>query len=288
MRAPRSLTIFALLAATAAGCAAISGLDKLEKVECTDDCEAGAGDASHDVTVGDGQPDGPGADVTTDTTGDAGDAGDAVTFDGGDAGDSSIDARDADADAPADAPNDAPDADASDAPVDTGCGATNTITNCGACGNACNQTNNTNRTCNGTSCGYTCIAGRSDCNAATAPDLDGCECATPGCCAGSTCQSTHQNGVGQSFYDCVAVGTYNQPQAMEACVAFTGNAGQCTNAGCLAPDGGPSGNVVCSSGSPTSCVCWQYDALFAGHLFNSGMAGLGNCFCPGGGNPSWN
>ena len=115
----------------------------------------------------------------------------------------------------------------------------------------------------------------------TAPDLLGCECATPGCCAGNSCQTTHSNGVGQSFYDCLPLDTFNQTQALAACTAFTGNQAQCTGAGCLAPDGGPSGNVVCSSASPTDCVCWQYDAPFAGRYYNSGMPGNANCFCPG-------
>jgi len=41
------------------------------------------------------------------------------------------------------------------------------------------------------------------------PNTNGCECATPGCCPGALCQNTHANGVGDSFYDCVAVGTHD-------------------------------------------------------------------------------
>ena len=34
------------------------------------------------------------------------------------------------------------------------------------------------------------------------------------CCA-TSCQTTHSNGAGQSFYDCVPLGTYNLTQAQK-------------------------------------------------------------------------
>jgi cohesin domain-containing protein len=80
----------------------------------------------------------------------------------------------------------------------------NTVTNCGGCGNICNQNNSSSASCNGMTCLYTCKAGFGDCNAA-APDTDGCEtpldtaancgacanaCAPGATCTGGACVST--------------------------------------------------------------------------------------------------
>jgi len=276
----------AISAALAAGCAAISGLDKLEKVDCTSDCEAGV-DASNDVTIDARADMNAGDDAPGDTTiGEAGDGG---------ATDSPADApadspNDAPADSPNDAPNDAPADSPADAPPDGGsdCGATNTIQNCGACGNVCNNTNNTNRACSGTACLYTCIGGRSDCNSSIGANTDGCECATPGCC-GTGCQTTHDNGTGQNFYDCIARDTYTQTEATSACAAYANdNAGNCAPATCLGLDGGATGSVVCSSGlTSKDCVCWMFDGGNAGHIANPPDAGT-TCYCPAGvGWPAW-
>lgn len=284
MRPIRLLTSLAIFAATAAGCAAISGLDQLEKIDCTVDCEAGGAtnDATNDVTIGDARNDIGMNDVAVDSTDlDAGiDTGvDSATDSATDARDGAVDAP---GDSPADAPPDAP-------PVDGGCGPTNTATNCGACGNACNTTTNTVRACGGgTSCLYTCNSGRADCNAATAPNLDGCECATTTCC-GTACQTQHDNGLGNTFYDCVASGTYNVAQATEACVAFTNDAAQCNaNFFCTAgADGGVIAQLVCSDTSPTACACWTYSGVAVGHVANSGLTGPLNCQCPQTSHPMW-
>ena len=273
VRPIRLLTSLAIFAATAAGCAAISGLDQLEKVDCTAGCEAGAGDVTNDVTIGDARNDIGMNDVGIDSTDiDSGiDTGvDSATDSATDAPDGAVDAP---SDSAVDAPPDAP-------PVDGGCGPTNTATNCGACGNACNLTTSVGSpACNGTKCLYgTCNTGRSDCNAATAPDLDGCECATPSCCAGGACAITHDNGIGNAFYDCAALNTYDQTQAMEACVAQTGNATLCTLASCIV-DSGPTPMVVCSSGLVSNCTCWVYTGgTTTGHLYKSNIAN--SCFCP--------
>jgi hypothetical protein len=159
----------------------------------------------------------------------------------------------------------------------------NTVTNCSGCGITCDSATNSTRTCNGTSCGYTCNAGRADCNLATAPNVDGCECGTPGCC-GTGCQTTHSNGVGQSFYDCVTVGTYDQTQAQEACVAFTGNAAQCSVFTC----GGNSNTSMCSDTSPTRCDCWGFGGTQKGKVHAGPGAGASNCFCIVAADPIWN
>ena len=75
----------------------------------------------------------------------------------------------------------------------------NTVTNCSACGSSCNPDHATGVTCNGATCKYaSCAAGYADCNAATAPDTDGCETPTntvtncSGC--GDACDTKHSAG----------------------------------------------------------------------------------------------
>jgi hypothetical protein len=168
---------------------------------------------------------------------------------------------------------------------------TTTTTNCGGCGNACGtlhvQTANT--TCTGGACSYMCAAGYSNCNQ-TAPNTGGCECATPGCCMGtggsaSTCQVTHNNGVGltalglgQSFYDCTAVDTYNATQAAAACYARFGTAGKCIAQACP----GQPNYYVCDSDSAGKCVstCWAFGGSLKGLV--------ADCSCPGVSYGPWN
>lgn len=157
---------------------------------------------------------------------------------------------------------------------------------CGACMQACNTLTGAAK-CDGTSCSYNCNAGRIDCNAATAPDTDGCECATPGCCDGA-CQTTHSNGTGQSFYDCNAPGTHTAAAAAAACVAFGGGSSCKTSSVCC---GGLSAlglclattdNSVCGSAGGT-CHCWQYSGTNPGTVQNGCSA-----TCGAGGDPTWN
>ena len=235
-------------ALVASGCAAITGLDQYVK---------GGADASSDAiadqTVSDVvHPDAP----TTDSGNDS-----SPPEDGGDAGpvqDGGGDAEDA-----GDAGNDAGDA---------GCGPVNTINNCSACGAQCDTTNASNTACNGTTCVYQCKSGFSNCDAA-APDLNGCECPTPTCC-GAGCATTHSNGVGQSFYDCVDAGTYDQTQAAKACTAYTNNQFACSLATCTNDAGDP---LMCGNPDGGGCACWAYGGSANGHVHLSGNT---SCFCP--------
>jgi len=60
--------------------------------------------------------------------------------------------------------------------AEAGCGPTNTVANCAACGNACDTTHSTGTSCNGVSCQYSgCASGWGDCVGAGGLDLDGCE-----------------------------------------------------------------------------------------------------------------
>jgi hypothetical protein len=125
--------------------------------------------------------------------------------------------------------------------------------------------------CNGTTCQYVSgVNGYSDCDK-TAPDTNGCECATPGCC-GSSCQTSHDNGVGQTFYDCNPQGTITIGSATEACVAHAltvgGKAADCMG-GWFCPD--PMMPIeVCYSSTANfnNCTdyCWIYTGSLAGYV----------------------
>jgi hypothetical protein len=187
-------------------------------------------------------------------------------------------------------------ADCNKTPPDThGCNTSlSSVLNCGMCGRACDSTWGT-PSCDGEACSYVCNVGRANCNT-TPPNIDGCECATPGCCDGGVCQTTHSNGVSggvaQSFYDCIARGTYDQVQAGKACAAFTGTSTQCTVStaslclGGLLGGQGVSASSVCSSGAAT-CYCWQYSGPNQGKVQT--ITGACTATCGGSGSdPQWN
>jgi hypothetical protein len=150
---------------------------------------------------------------------------------------------------------------------------------CGACGQACDTLHSVGASCVGASCQYAgCTAGWLDCDAA-GTNVDGCECPTPGCC-GAACQSTHHDGLGHTYYDCVAAGTYDREQATEACAAFTGDATLCHAATACNPT-----KTVCSDGGP-SCACWSWSGPVSGHVEDSGQPAPA-CPCPSANSPTW-
>jgi len=163
-------------------------------------------------------------------------------------------------------------------------------TSCGACGNSCNTKTGAAK-CNGSTCSYTCNAGSSDCNAATAPDTDGCECPTPGCCAGAKCQTTHANGVGAAYYDCIAKGTYTAAEATEACEASAGS-GHCTGSSkCCALSAlglcvGATASSVCGIVG-AACYCWQYGGNLPGTVQRESPSAC-TATCGASGDPGWN
>jgi len=270
-----------LLPASLGGCAGLSGLSQYGIDDCADGCDAApsadaANDATSDAT----------RDATNDATNDAMEAGDEVRD--GPSGDqeSTETGHDAGSDAGSDAKY--------DAPVDTGtpatdCGATDTVSNCSACGVACNPANGSGPMCNGTTCSYTCNAGHADCNAATPPDSDGCECAAAtqasqgtvgGCCSGA-CQTQHSNGIGGTFFDCNPADTYTAATALEACTAFTGDVTKCSSLTCHGSGGGA---VICSQGASV-CDCWQYQGTLTGHVDVNSTT---TCYCAIASDPTWN
>jgi len=241
----------ALVVLATSGCATIAGVDQFSEGPCAGgDCDGSVLDAGLDVTT-DGKPP----------------------------------PNDAMIDAPADqSGNDASDGgtknDASDAGGGSDCGATNTITNCSGCGLACDVLTSNSPVCNGVTCGYgSCHSGWADCNT-SAPNTDGCECNTPACC-GSSCQTSHSNGIGGTYYDCTAKSTYNSTQATEACGVYTGSQSSCTTLGCTGPG---SNQVVCGT-TGGICVCWDYSGTNVGHVTTSPSS---SCYCPASTDPSWN
>jgi hypothetical protein len=190
----------------------------------------------------------------------------------------------------ADCSKTAPDLDGCETP-------TTTTTNCGGCGRLCNSTNTTaaNLSCSGTgTCNSACNVGFVNCNQPAAPSTDdGCECAGNGCC-GTGCQTSHNNGVGQKFYDCAPLGTYNVTQATEAAAAATSQPGSTTLASC--GTGASVQSVLCKvvtfSTTTGACTCWTYAATGTyastlGLVYTTTTAGCG-CPNPGVGNPTWN
>ena len=154
---------------------------------------------------------------------------------------------------------------------------------CGMCGRACNTMTGT-ATCDGTTCSYTCNAGRANCNTGP-PNTGGCECATPSCC-GTICQTIHVNGVGQNYYDCDALKTYDETHAQRACAAFSGSGSQCTKSTsglCLSLS--LSAQSVCSTGA-AACDCWQFAGPNQGTVQR--VTGACTAACGTSGDPAWN
>jgi hypothetical protein len=155
------------------------------------------------------------------------------------------------------------------------------IKNCGACGVVCGALHASSAVCSSGHCAYTCEAGFSNCDQ-TGANSTGCECATPGCC-GNSCQVTHQNGVGQSYYSCDPLGTpgnastYSLAMAQGARAAWT--AGTDSSGTC------PGSSNTVSRVTATQCAMWSYSGTLAGHVF---VSAPNECFCPLATDPTWN
>jgi hypothetical protein len=160
----------------------------------------------------------------------------------------------------------------------------NTITRCTGCNTRCDVTHSLGASCGVGGCAYTgCVPGWTSCNMAP-PNAQGCACNTPGCC-GSNCQTTHADGLGDSFYDCQPLGTHTQAQATAACAAFTGNVAECSVFTCTDATMGP---LICSDLSATTCACWSYGGGNVGRVFDAMSPGAASCACPLTTDQSWN
>jgi hypothetical protein len=105
----------------------------------------------------------------------------------------------------------------------------------------------------------------------TAPNTNGCECATPACC-GANCQTAHSNGVGQTFYDCNPTGTFTIASATEACVAYAltvgGVAADCFGGWFCPTPSMPIEVCYSSTANFNNCTtyCWIYTGSLVGHV----------------------
>jgi hypothetical protein len=95
-------------------------------------------------------------------------------------------------------------------------------------------------------------------------------CAGTGCC-GDSCQTTHSNGLGQSFYDCNPLGTLTLASATAAANAWDiGTASFDMSATC---GGGCYGRQTASA-----CAVWCYSGSFTGKVSRNDINNA--CLCP--------
>jgi hypothetical protein len=93
----------------------------------------------------------------------------------------------------------------------------------------------------------------------------------------SCAQHTHSNGLGQTWVDCVALGTYNSAQAMKACTASY----PATSCKTIASGGDCYGKAIVYTGNYTYFV---YAGTYQGQVVLPG----GNCVVASNGTASWN
>jgi hypothetical protein len=138
--------------------------------------------------------------------------------------------------------------------------------NCGTCGHACGA----GQVCSGGTC--SCTAGVT-CGPACCPAGAACACS-----GGTACQTRHDNGLGQFFYDCNPLNTWTPATAQEAATAWNPG-GSATVPACL--------NCLAWQ-TATQCATWCYaGSSFPGQAtVNTSMNA---CLCPPGPGPvsSW-
>jgi hypothetical protein len=110
---------------------------------------------------------------------------------------------------------------------------------------------------------------------------------TPSCC-GTSCQTTHNNGLGEPYYDCSPLGTpglpstYTATMASEARTAWpnagTDNMGTCGN--------GANASACIGRATAGSCAVWCYTKGLAGYVHLNLVNN--QCYCPTTSDPSWN
>jgi hypothetical protein len=278
-------------------CAALSDLGSYSN--CTDDCDASGSTARDDATnvvpaddaMQPVQTDDQSLPEETGPVGDDGEGGedagespDGTTTEDHDSGHDEVEAA-----APVDAGTDvgttaeAGPAHDSGATGDGGCASTNSTHNCGACGVACDTTTGT-PTCNGVSCGYMCATNKIDCNFASAPDTDGCECAGTACC-GNVCETAHASGIPSpaNYYNCSATGNSTLIEATAVCLGVGG--GGCTAQTATCPlFTGVMTSAVCGTVANT-CYCWVYSGTNSGTVSS---VPFGPCNIPCQSGTAWN
>lgn len=133
----------------------------------------------------------------------------------------------------------------------------------------------------------TCKPGTTQCAGGTQPQT----CSASGAWQDSA-PVTHHNGMGQTWQDCVPLGTYNATQAMAACNAYAAaHATSCASAGCLLPPG------TCLSSSMYNAACGGDPDIMWTYATGTSLTGVGHVAntvttsspggCPTSQDPSW-
>jgi hypothetical protein len=149
------------------------------------------------------------------------------------------------------------------------------VHNCGSVGNDVSGPPNAIGSCtNGAALIVSCHAGWYDVDQLV---TDGCESRLPGC------ESVlHHDGLGQTFYDCTALGAYSATLAQEAANAWAAGHGNVTVnvVTCTSGDLG----VVAGDGS--TWAVWIYQGTATGHV-SSGPGTVSAATCPTAADRSW-
>jgi hypothetical protein len=149
------------------------------------------------------------------------------------------------------------------------------VNHCGACTNSACSLPNAVPDCPSGTCIIKSCADKSHFDCDGKPST-GCECAgadlkdgANGCCAGG-CQTQHQNGLGQPFYDCIALAAFSAQLAKDAATVFTPGGNAITTfynpincapgATCVFCKRGANGN------NPVECACWEYQGPAIGYV----------------------
>jgi hypothetical protein len=109
-------------------------------------------------------------------------------------------------------------------------------------------------------------------------------CAGTGCC-GTNCQTTHDNGVGDAYYDCSPAGVPGDPSnyslglAEEAAQAVPAGGSIAQN---TCADNGGDVVVLFNGASATPFIVWAYDGPAVGHVAASNSGA-----CPTTSSPTW-
>jgi hypothetical protein len=171
----------------------------------------------------------------------------------------------------------------------------------------------------GGTCSPTCALGYQSCKNPAPPAADdGCECATPGCCAGG-CAVTHKNcvgtgsscgigqgAIGQDYWVsgdyCAAVArpgtdsTYTMAMAQAAASAAPQPSGLCSTPPCVGVTScttnasAHDATYVNLTDSAGPCIVWAFKTTGAGQAKSpSGHVHIDmtGCFCPTSADPTW-
>jgi hypothetical protein len=145
---------------------------------------------------------------------------------------------------------------------------TSNLSHCGKCNTPCAV----GSVCTSSSCMTTgCNPGFITCGATN------CACAGTGCC-GTSCQIKHNNGLGQSWFDCTPYATYDATQAAKACQSHMPGTGACVQLNCSG------GLAMCNTDTG---ACWGFTSSIAGKVYKKSGGGPPTAICPLSTDASW-